>query len=142
MSHPLPPSLTVIFDGYCGMCTRTIAWLRDHDKQNRLDPLPCQSLDGVRRFGISREQCEEAVWSVTDDGERASGGQAAMMILAVMWQTSWPVTVGKMPGIRQALDVGYRLVARNRRRFPGMTPWCESHPDTCLPSEGPSCASR
>lgn len=140
MGTPLPSSLTVIFDGYCGMCTRTIAWLMDHDRAGRLEPVPCQNVDGVVRFGLSHSQCEASIWTLTDDGDLASGGQAMMLILAVLWQQPWIATIGRLPGVRQALDFGYGLVARNRRRFPGMTPWCESHPDACFPSNGASCS--
>jgi predicted DCC family thiol-disulfide oxidoreductase YuxK len=131
----LPASLTVVFDGHCGMCTRTIAWLIAHDPEGRLRPVPCQSRTGVERFGLSREQCEASVWVVSPDGRTTSGGQAAVLIAALLWQRPWLVALGRLTGVRHLLHTGYKLVARNRNRFPGVTPWCESHPGACSSAE-------
>lgn len=133
MINELPASLTVIFDGYCGVCTRTVEWLLSHDRDERLTVVPCQATRGVDRFGVSREQCETRVWAVATDGYRAAGAQAMMLILAVMWQRPWPMTVGRLPIISQLLALGYGLVTRHRHRFTGTTPWCEVHPGECLP---------
>jgi predicted DCC family thiol-disulfide oxidoreductase YuxK len=128
----LPESLTIIFDGHCGMCTRTISWIAARDRAGRLTPVPCQAREGVERFGLSRRECEASVWVVTPDGSRIPAGQAVVLVLAVLWQRPWLVTLGRLPGVRQLLDTGYRLVARNRGRFPGVMPWCESHPGDCV----------
>lgn len=133
MTDSLPSSLTVIFDGYCGMCTFTVERLLSRDHDERLTVVPCQSTSGMTRFHVSREQCEERVWAVTPEGRRVSGGQAVMLICAVMWQRSWPVTIGRLPVVSQVLAWGYGLVTRNRHRFPGTTAWCEAHPGECLP---------
>jgi predicted DCC family thiol-disulfide oxidoreductase YuxK len=37
----------------------------------------------------------------------------------------------RIPGIRQVQNAVYRWVADHRFRFPGTTPYCESHPVAC-----------
>ena len=131
-SEPLPRTITLIFDGQCGMCTRMIMWILARDHEHRITPVPCQAREGLAGYGITRDQCEASVWAVTSGGERVAGGQAAVLIVALLWRHPWMVSLGRMPGVRQLLDVGYRLVARNRSHVPGITPWCESHPDACV----------
>lgn len=114
------------------MCTRTMLALRARDHGNRLTFVPCQSTGGVGRFGIATEDCAASIWAITPDGARFPGSGAAVLIASVLMQKRWPVAVGYFPGIRQALFHGYRLIARHRARFPGVTPWCEAHPEDCI----------
>jgi predicted DCC family thiol-disulfide oxidoreductase YuxK len=37
----------------------------------------------------------------------------------------------RIPGIRSIEDAVYRWVAAHRYRFPGTTPYCQSHPAAC-----------
>ena len=68
-------------------------------------------------------------WAITSDGRRAGGAQAFTLIASVVTGKHWPITVGRLPVIKQALDLGYKVIAKNRYRFPGDTP----------PIEGGSC---
>ena len=42
----------------------------------------------------------------------------------------WP---WRVPGFPWLLDRIYEFVAANRRRLPGVTPYCVEHPDACDP---------
>lgn len=123
--------LTVIFDGQCGMCTRTVRQLHRWDKRGVLSFRPCQSvpLDGVS--GVTPTQCLRAVWAIADDGTIAKGSDAAMLILSAIINNWWPYRFGRLPGIQQIMQWVYNLVADNRRKFPGETPWCQQHPEEC-----------
>lgn len=142
VAYPVPESLIVIFDGRCGMCTRTVEWLVARDKDARIEPIPCQTKSSVERFGLSLGQCERSVWAIAPGGEMASGAQAAMLIVAVLWQRAWPIRMWQRPVIRHVLSAGYTLVARHRHHFPGTTPWCETHPAACFPTCDLSCKWR
>ena len=133
MRQQLPPALTLIFDGYCSVCTRIVAWIGERDREQRITPVPCQGKDVTTRFGVSRAECESSVWTMNSIGERQAEGQAVVLVLAVLWNQPWLVTFGRLPGIRLALNLGYHLIAKNRGRLPGVTPWCVVHPDVCLP---------
>lgn len=127
-------NVTVIFDGQCGMCTRTVKALKRMDRHDRLMLRPCQSVPEEGWEGIRPAQCEAAVWTVAEDGAKAQGSDAAMMIAAALMNGRWPMTFGKLPVVQQVMQVVYRAVARNRRRFPGEKPWCQQHPEDCEPT--------
>ena len=135
-----PDHVTVIFDGTCGFCTRSIRYLHRLDRQGRLTSVACQVAQREARYGLEGVDCGESAWALTDDGRREAGGQAATLIASALLQQRWPVTVGRLPGVRHALAFGYRAVARNRHRFPGDTPWCEANPGRC--GEGASVDQR
>jgi predicted DCC family thiol-disulfide oxidoreductase YuxK len=42
-----------------------------------------------------------------------------------------PLLVYYLPGIRQLQDLIYSLIASNRSRLPGDTPYCTQHPAEC-----------
>ena len=126
--------LTVIFDGECGVCTRTIRYLRDRDADGVLTFRPCQSLDDRGFRGVLPADCRRSVWAIASDGRTAQGSDAAFLILAALWSNWWPWRLGTLPGIRQIGQNVYQLVARNRRRLPGDTPWCQQHPEDCDPA--------
>jgi predicted DCC family thiol-disulfide oxidoreductase YuxK len=130
-----PDHVIVIFDGQCGVCTRTVAWLERRDRHHWLRPVACQTVHGVGRFGLTPRDCLASVWAITPGGRKEAGAQAATLIASVLLQRQWPVTLGRMPGVRHVLALGYRTVARNRHRLPGMTPWCDSHPGQCIAHE-------
>lgn len=124
-------NVMVIFDGECGMCTRTIRKLHDWDRRGVLEFRPCQnlSLDGF--YGVTPTKCLREVWAVAEDGTIASGSAAAALILSALVNNRWPYRIGELPGIRHAMDFGYHVIARNRRKFPGEKPWCQQHPEDC-----------
>lgn len=123
-SPPVPTSLTVIFDGTCGFCTRWVRYMHKLDRHQRLTSVPCQLVVGDERFGLVDADCGESAWAIDDgsSGQRAAGAQAAMLIVATLLQRRWPVTVGRLPGVRHVLAFGYRTIARNRYRLPGDAP--------------------
>jgi len=130
-----PESVTVIFDGRCGFCTAVVQRLLDGDRHHRVTAIPCQTIDGVERFGLTEQDCLASVRAVAADGRRETGAQAAVLITAVLLGRSWPLRIGRLPGVRQLLALGYRLVASIRHRLPGAVPWCEAHPGACLNKE-------
>jgi len=117
-----PPWVALIFDGTCGFCTRQVRYIHKLDKHNRVFSEPCQFVQHNPAYGLEEVDCGEMAWAIADDGRRAGGAQAFTLIAAIMLGKNWPIRVGRFPGIRQALDLGYRFIARNRHRFPGDKP--------------------
>lgn len=126
--------VTVIFDGLCGMCTRTLRYARKLDRKGVVTFRPCQSLPEEGWHGIKQWQCNKVLVTVAEDGTVALGGEAMMLMLAAMTGTNIPVKFGKLPFVRPLMRRSYGWVARNRRRFPGDTPWCLQHPEECNPA--------
>ncbi len=123
------PKVTLIFDGTCGFCTRQVRYVHKFDKHHRVTSEPCQFVQHDPQYGLQDTDCGEMAWAITDDGRRAGGAQAFTLLASIMLGKQWPVTIGQLPVIKQVLDLGYRLIAKNRYRFPGDTP----------PIEGGSC---
>jgi predicted DCC family thiol-disulfide oxidoreductase YuxK len=126
-----PDHVTVIFDGTCGFCTRSIRYLHRLDRHNRVTSIACQVAQQDAQYGLAGVDCGESAWALTADGRREAGGQAAMLIASTLLQRRWPVAVGRLPGIRHALALGYRATANNRYRLPGDTPYLSANPGKC-----------
>src|SRR5689334_10434572 len=113
----------LIFDGRCGVCTRSVMWLIRHAVQP-FRALPYQAID-LGPYGLTERDGKRAAWWVQEDGRKERGHLA---IASALEQTrgAWRV-VGhalRIPPVRWAAAIGYRLVARWRRFLPGTTPAC------------------
>lgn len=126
-----PSTATVVFDGHCGFCTRSVDWLEKLDRHDRLTCVASQR-SGVRsEFEISDEEAEDSAWTIGPDGERAGGARAIALAVAVATGNRFTYIPWKIPGGTWAMGKTYRFIADHRGRLPGTTPWCEQHPDEC-----------
>jgi predicted DCC family thiol-disulfide oxidoreductase YuxK len=134
--------LALVFDGQCGFCTAAVHWLTRLDRAGRVRPVPCQRPGAPEAFGLRRKDCEVAAWAIEPGGRRHRGGAAAVAALA--WALGRPelVRLYYAPGLRQAIEAVYRLVARLRPYLPGTTPYCAEHPDDCADPGGPNGGCR
>lgn len=120
---------TLVFDGNCGFCTRTLGWLRLADRRRIIVTVPLQRPGIAESLGLTPQQCAEAVQWRGADGRHAEGAEAIAAAWAVARDTDWPLRVyRRTAGAQRAL---YGLVARNRHRLPGITPWCARYPNDC-----------
>lgn len=63
------------------------------------------------------------------------GARAIALAVAVAWRSRVPLWPWRVPGLPALADLAYGVVAANRHRLPGVTPFCVEHPDACEPSE-------
>jgi predicted DCC family thiol-disulfide oxidoreductase YuxK len=101
---------------------------------NRTGDLQTEPLQGpevAERLGISSSQLMESAWWLDSSGAVYSGAEAANAALSTALGTALPLKLYRIPGIRALQDAVYRWVSANRYRFPGTTPYCESHPAAC-----------
>jgi predicted DCC family thiol-disulfide oxidoreductase YuxK len=122
---------TLFFDGKCGMCTRAHDFLVRHDRTGSLETEPLQAPGVAARLGVPDDQLLEAVRWLDQSGAVYEGAEAANAAVSVALGTRLPILVYRAPGIRHLQDAVYRWVANHRYRFPGKTPYCESHPVAC-----------
>ena len=122
---------TLFFDGNCGMCTRAHDFLVRHDRTGNLDSEPLQGPGVAARLGISDDKLLDAVRWLDESGVVYEGAEAANAAVSVALGTRIPLMIYRIPGIRSLEDAIYRWVADHRYRFPGKTPYCESHPVSC-----------
>ena len=122
---------TLFFDGRCGMCTRAVYFILKLNRTGALRAEPLQG-DGVsERLGIpSSRLLDNAKW-LDASGDVYTGAEAMNAAVSAAVGTRLPLVIYRIPGIRSLQDVIYRYVVNHRYRFPGTTPYCESHPVAC-----------
>lgn len=121
----------LFFDGACGMCTRSRNLLLSWDRTGNVQTAPLQSPGTAERLGIAPARLLESVRWLDSSGAVYSGAEAANAALSAAVGTRIPLAIYRIPGIGVIEEAIYRWVAANRYRFPGTTPYCESHPGAC-----------
>ena len=121
----------LFFDGACGMCTRSRDLLLKLNRTGALTTEPLQRSGTAERLGISPDRLMESVWWLDSSGEVYSGAEAANAAVSAGLGNRFPLVVYRIPGMRSLQNAVYRWVADHRYRFPGTTPYCESHPVAC-----------
>jgi predicted DCC family thiol-disulfide oxidoreductase YuxK len=122
---------TLFFDGACGMCTRSRDLLLRMDRTGNLQTEPLQSPGTAQRLGIVPTSLLESVRWLDSSGAVYSGAEAANAAVSAAIGTRIPLAIYRIPGVGFIEEAAYRWVAANRYRFPGTTPYCQSHPNAC-----------
>ena len=122
---------TLFFDGNCGMCTRSRNFLLKLNRTGALRTEPLQTPGTAERLGIDDSTLTDSVRWLDSAGKVYAGAEAANAAVSVALGTRIPLMIYRIPGIRSVEEAVYRWVADHRYRFPGTTPYCESHPVSC-----------
>lgn len=119
----------LLFDGRCGVCTRSVAWLRRLDRHARIVTVPLQAPGAPESVGATEAECLASVQWRGSDGVRRSGADAANAALATALGSRMPLVLYRATaGVQERI---YDWVAANRYRLPGITPHCETSPTDC-----------
>jgi predicted DCC family thiol-disulfide oxidoreductase YuxK len=122
--------MTIIFDGDCLFCQRSVRFIHRHDRANRFRFASRQSAAGTRlldeaRVGLAPNSMvlidDSGVWLRSDAVLRIAGH------LGAPW--SWARVALWIPRVLR--DGVYRVVAAIRHRLSGYLPACEL-PDAAL----------
>lgn len=114
----------MVYDGVCRFCHASVNFLLRHEDAPRVTFVAAQSELGAelqRRAGV--DVLAEDTVIVFDEGRAFTEGKAATRTwryLAAPWRLAAPLHALPAP----VLNVGYRLVARNRYRIFGKTETC------------------
>ncbi|HEY1841426.1 MAG TPA: DUF393 domain-containing protein [Mycobacterium sp.] len=125
------PAGTLFFDGACGMCTRSRDLLLKFNRTGNVQTETLQSPGAAQRLGITPTSLLESVRWLDATGAVYSAAEAANAAFSAAVGTRIPLVIYRIPGIRFIEEAVYQWVAANRHRFPGTTPYCESHPAAC-----------
>jgi predicted DCC family thiol-disulfide oxidoreductase YuxK len=109
----------VFFDGDCPLCRREIALLRRLDRRGRIRFTDI-AVDGfsAAALGADQDALMAEIHGRLPDGSWIRGVEVfRRLYTAVGWGAV--VALSRWPGIRQTLEVGYRVFARNRLRWTG-----------------------
>jgi predicted DCC family thiol-disulfide oxidoreductase YuxK len=121
----------LFFDGVCGMCTRSAYFVLRLNRTGDVRIEPLQSPGVADRLGIPPSQLLDSVRWLDTSGAVYSGAEAVNAAVSAAIGTKLPLVLYRIPGVRFVQDAIYHWVAANRYRFPGTTPYCESHPAAC-----------
>jgi predicted DCC family thiol-disulfide oxidoreductase YuxK len=114
-SAPDPEArFTVVYDGECGVCRRSVELLRSWDREDRLRMVPFQGPGVMARYPqIEESEFRAAVQVIAPDGRHWSGADAVEQALrqAGRRRLAWLFT---LPLARPIARRVYRWVARNR----------------------------
>jgi len=117
MNHSRP---VLVYDGNCTFCG---VWIRYWQKRtaDRVEYVPSQRI--TERFpGLSPEAFRESVGLIYPDGRHFSGAEAVFHLLNQGHETKWPLVLyNHLPGFAFLTEIGYRVIARHRSFFYGVT---------------------
>jgi len=114
-----PFDLEVWFDGACPLCAREVAFLRRLDRGGRIrfTDIAAPGFDAPAT-GIAWQDLMDRIHARLADGTVVEGVEVFRRLYATVgW--GWLVPPTRLPGVRQLLDLAYRVFARNRMRFTG-----------------------
>jgi predicted DCC family thiol-disulfide oxidoreductase YuxK len=121
----------LFFDGGCGMCTRSVYFIKRLDRAGTVQIVPFQQSGSEERLGLDPARMYTSSWWLADTGEVHGGAAGINAALSAALGTRLPWLIYRIPGVRQLQNAAYRWIAGHRYRFPGTTPHCESHPVAC-----------
>ena len=129
------PRYTVIFDGDCKVCGRSVKLLTRWDRNHELEMIPSQTPGVQAKFPwIAPRAYVDSIQVVrARDGTTWQGGAALEELLKVLPKGRLISWLFRIPLARPLVDKFYRWFARNRYRL-----GCGEH---CAPS-GPNRAIR
>src|SRR5689334_23171103 len=106
------PTLTVLFDRDCGVCTATARAVGRLDAGSRLEFVPAQTarIDGAP----PRAQLLERLYATTP---WYSGAEAAVEIARRVPPLRIVSVTARVPGAMVVYELGYRMLAANRHRI-------------------------
>lgn len=104
----------LLWDGDCGFCRRSVEWAERRDGGHAFRAVPYQQAPSPPMTPELRTACARAVHVVTPEGTVLRAGRAALWVLE---RTGYPVLsrVLALPPLVWAVELGYWLIARNRR---------------------------
>jgi predicted DCC family thiol-disulfide oxidoreductase YuxK len=106
----------VLWDGECGFCRRSVDWLLARDKEGQLEAVPFQMAPSPPMTPELEAACARAVHVITPQGRVHRAGRAVLVALEVVGFRFWARLL-RLPPFIWLLEIGYWIVARNRRRF-------------------------
>ncbi len=112
------------------------------DRHQRVRLVPFQQPGVLAEARLTVADAEGAAWAVDQAGRRYRGAAAINVALGAALGWPWLLDVYFWPGVIAVEDEVYAWVARNRSRFPGVTPYCRRPDANCGPSPDAPVAPR
>jgi predicted DCC family thiol-disulfide oxidoreductase YuxK len=119
MPLPFGKEIEVFYDGECPLCLREIRMLQrlDHLRRIQFTSITDPHFD-ASLLGRTHDQLMSEIHGRLPDGSIITGVEVFRKMYGAVGYR-WMAALSRLPGIRQALDLGYRIFARNRLRLTG-----------------------
>jgi predicted DCC family thiol-disulfide oxidoreductase YuxK len=117
----------VLFDGRCGLCTRSVQFILKRDRDARFRFAPLESAAAARtcaRIGAPVPQAVEPDSIIVIADGRALDRSDAALAIAARLPFPWPIFAVFRVVPRGLRDWAYGIVARNRYRWFGRHDAC------------------
>ncbi|MEY2796315.1 MAG: hypothetical protein RIR10_2031 [Planctomycetota bacterium] len=117
----------VLFDGRCGLCTRSVQFILKRDRNARFRFAPLESAVAARacaRIGAPTPQTVEPDSIIVIADNRALERSDAALAIAARLPLPWPIFAVFRVVPRGLRDWAYGIVARNRYRWFGRHDAC------------------
>ena len=116
----LDEKFEVFYDGECALCTKEINLLRRFDTHDRIQftDIAAPDFEPSKSTGLSYETLMDEVHGRFENGELVTGVEVFRQLYGRVG-FRWAVGMTRLFGVRQTLDSGYRLFARNRLKWTG-----------------------
>ena len=122
---------TILFDGVCNFCNRSINIILKHDKDNYFQFAPSQSNAAIERFQALSIDQKSIDSVILIDNEKVYTKTDAVIQIAKQL-SGWPKLFRLLKFIPKPLrDFGYDLIANNRYRLFGKKSACMA-PDASI----------
>ena len=129
----------LVFDGWCGVCTRFADWVRRRDTTGRVRLVPSQAPGVLEAVRLTRADVDREAWALDREGRSYAGAAAINRTLRELGGP-WRVLAlaYALPGVKWCEDAGYRWFATHRGSVSrwGVTPACE-RPDGACAADAP-----
>jgi predicted DCC family thiol-disulfide oxidoreductase YuxK len=116
---PRPGTRVVsLFDGQCGICTRSARWIGQRDAEGRIERLDLRDPNAAARFpALSTDEVRANMHAIAESGQVHVGLDAVIAVFDQLPRWWTVAAVLRIPGIHRVSAAGYRWFARNRLRF-------------------------
>lgn len=114
----MAPRYTLVYDGECRVCSRSVDVLRRWDRQGEIEVVSYQTAGVTTRFPwIAPRAFAEAMQLVGPGGQTWQGAAAMEQLLEVLPRGRWIAWIFKIPFVSALANKFYRWFARNRYRL-------------------------
>ena len=108
---------TLIYDGECGFCRRSVDWVQRWDREHRIALVPFQDEARVAAFHVPLPALAAAMHLVLPppDGRVFAGADAVPQLLRLLPGKRWLAWLFRVPGVQPVARRLYAWIARRRR---------------------------
>jgi predicted DCC family thiol-disulfide oxidoreductase YuxK len=112
-----PPAGWVLFDGGCGICSRSAHFWAPTLRRLGLEIAPLQSDWVQERISLATDELTSDIRLLLPNGSLISGPEVYRYVMRRVWWAYPLYLLSEVPGLRQIFDWSYRAFARHRLRI-------------------------